>query len=231
MAQAFARFGSAVVVVDMLPLPLGPEDQDAAKVLKDVLEEDGVRFVLSAKCEKVEHVPATNEQKWPSITLTANGESIECEALLIATGRVANVEGLNLEAAGVEYQLARGITVDDQLCTTNPDIYAIGDCCNQPTARFTHTSGAMASMAVQSALFGTGLPNMAPSLKFSDMAIPRCTYTEPECASVGYNAVSAERAGIKFDTYTAPLDHNDRCILEGARDGGFVRVFCRTGTD
>merc|ERR1719335_395527 len=98
MAQAFARFGSAVTVVDMLPQPLGPEDRDAAQALRRALEEDGVRFLMNAKCEAVEHSKATAGQDWPCIVLrasvsdtTANGktpslEGIECDALLVACG-------------------------------------------------------------------------------------------------------------------------------------------------
>merc|ERR1711957_957576 len=135
------------------------------------------------------------------------------------------------EAAGVKYHKFRGIEVDDELVTANPDILAIGDCCDRPTARFTHTAGAMASMVVQKALFGEGLPSMAPGLKFSSMAVPRVTFTEPEVASVGLNQDSAKREGVELDTYTTSLDHNDRCILESARAGGSVRIFCKKGTD
>merc|ERR1719221_1565137 len=73
MAQSFARFGSKVTVVDMLPEPLGPEDQDAAKVLRQALEEDGVKFVLNAKCEAVDHTPQAAGNTWPIIRVKAAG--------------------------------------------------------------------------------------------------------------------------------------------------------------
>mmetsp|Transcript_106164 Transcript_106164/g.297198 ORF Transcript_106164/g.297198 Transcript_106164/m.297198 type:complete len:162 (-) Transcript_106164:30-515(-) len=94
-------------------------------------------------------------------------------------------------------------------------------------------AGTMAGMVVQNALFpDDGLPVNAPSRKLSGIVVPRCTYTEPEVASCG---VSTERAaaarGMNIDMYTAKLEHNDRAILEGACDAGFVKIACQEGTD
>eukprot|EP00931_Biecheleriopsis_adriatica_P066200 TRINITY_DN405_c0_g1_i2.p1 TRINITY_DN405_c0_g1~~TRINITY_DN405_c0_g1_i2.p1 ORF type:complete len:537 (-),score=104.04 TRINITY_DN405_c0_g1_i2:251-1861(-) len=236
MAQAFARFGSKVTIVDMLPQILGPEDPEAASVLQESLLRDGVKIIVGARVERVEHTPAAGADAWPTIKVFAkvgeSTETLECEVLLIAAGRVPNVEGIGLEAAGVKYHPSRGIEIDDQLHTSNPDILAIGDCCDKPQARFTHMSGTMAGMAVQNALFdGEGLPVNAPSCKLSDVIVPRCTYTEPEVASVGLNAASAKAAGIEVDEYRSTLEHNDRCILEESPQGGYSRIFCRKGTE
>merc|ERR1712025_630741 len=112
----------------------------------------------------------------------------------------------------------RGITIDDCLQTSNPDILAVGDCCNRPELRFTHMAGTMAGMAVQNSLFNEhcSLPVNAPSSRISEVVVPRCTYTEPEVASAGLNSESAKKQGMEVDVYKFNLDDNDRCILEGS---------------
>jgi len=237
LAQAFARFGSKVTVLDLLPHALGVEDADAAIVVKKALEEDGVRFLLGASTNQIELVQSGTDAEWPQIQLSVttsegSNEKIDCEVLLVATGRVPNVEGLNLEAAGVKVERA-GIVIDDELRTSNSDILALGDCCNKPAVRFTHMAGTMAGMAVQQALFSehNSLPVNAPSSKLSEIIVPRCTYTEPEVASAGLNSASAEKQGVEFDEFKFCLDDNDRAILEGAHTGGFVKIFCKKGTD
>jgi len=236
MAQAFARFGSKVVLLDLATQPMPAEDVEAASVIKSALEEDGVRFVLGAKTSKVEHLLGDGGSDWPRIVLDVSvddaEEKIECDVLLVATGRTPNVHGLGLEAADVKHD-GRGIIIDDCLQTSNPDILSVGDCCNRPELRFTHMSGTMAGMAVQNALFSEhkSLPVNAPSGKLSDIVVPRCTYTEPEVASAGLNAASAQKAGVEVDLYKFDLDDNDRCILEGSYPGCFAKVFCRKGTE
>lgn len=131
----------------------------------------------------------------------------------------------------MEYKLGQGIQVNDDLSTSNPDIFAAGDCTNLPACRFTHTAGAMGSVVVTNALFGgRGPPVLAPSTKVSEIVVPRCTFTEPEVASCGIaNLAQAERAGVEVDVFAASLEHNDRCILEGGHDG-FVKILCKKGT-
>jgi len=216
---------------------MGAEDADAATLVKKAMEEDGVRFLLGASTKKVECVQSPEGALWPRIVLhVAEGEKaseeLECDALLVATGRVANVEGLGLEAANVNTERA-GIVIDDELKTSNPDILAVGDCCNRPELRFTHMAGTMAGMAVQQALFSehADLPVNAPSPKISEVIVPRCTYTEPEVASAGLNATSAAKKGVEIDQYQFNLDDNDRCILEGSFPGCFAKVFCKKGTE
>lgn len=248
MAQAFARFGTKVTVIDLLPKAMGAEDAEASVVVQKALEEDGVRFLLGATTKKVEQNTggeATSgyaqntggEAGWPCFALhvaTESGgdEKLECEVLLVATGRIANVEGLGLEAANVKTDRA-GIVIDDELKTSNPDILAIGDCCNQPQIRFTHMAGTMAGMAVQNSLFNESgeLPVNAPSSKLSEVVVPRCTYTEPEVASAGLNEATAAKQGIEIDKFQFDLDDNDRCILEGSHPGCFVKVLCKKGTE
>ena len=167
---------------------------------------------------------------WPRIAVVfargggeaAEEERLECECLLVATGRKPEAwSGLGLEAAGVAFDAAGGVRVDDTLRTTNPNIYAVGDVCTP--FQFTHVAGAMAGIVVENALFGG-------ARRFSSLLVPWCTYTAPEVAHVGlYERDVAER-GLRCDTFTTALAHNDRAILEGATDG-FVKVHVRRGTD
>merc|ERR1739848_661359 len=159
---------------------------------------EGVRILTSAKIQSVCH---TAGDPWPEIKISIadQPEMIVCDVLMVATGRIPNVEGLDLEKAGVEYAPRVGIKVNDDLTTTNPDILAVGDVIDRPEMRFTHGAGTMAGMAVQNALFeGQGLPVNAPSNKLSELVVPRCTYTEPEVASCGIaNVDAAKKRGIE----------------------------------
>jgi pyruvate/2-oxoglutarate dehydrogenase complex dihydrolipoamide dehydrogenase (E3) component len=142
------------------------------------------------------------------------------DQLLIAVGRAPNVEGLGLEAAGVEFD-KRGVTVNDRVQTTNPRIFAAGDVCSQ--FKFTHAADFMARIVIQNALF-------KGRKKASALKIPWCTYTSPEVAHVGLNEIDAEDKGINVDTYVQHFSDVDRAILEG-EDDGLVKVHVLKGTD
>jgi pyruvate/2-oxoglutarate dehydrogenase complex dihydrolipoamide dehydrogenase (E3) component len=148
-------------------------------------------------------------------------QEIVVDRVLLAVGRSPNVERLQLEAAGVEYDLRAGVRVNDQLQTTNPRIYAAGDVCSQ--YKFTHAADAMARIVIGNALFGR-------RSKASRLIIPWCTYTSPEIARIGLSGTEAEAAGIAIETFVQPLAEIDRAILDGQSEG-FVRVHVRRGTD
>lgn len=234
MAQSFQRFGSKVTVLEGMDRILGPEDPDASAVVDKTLREEGIQLLTSVKVEKVEH---TASKPWPEIRISVElpggqKQVVACEAFLVATGRGPNVEGLGLELAGVEYK-PFGVHVNDDLTTSNPDILAVGDVMDRMEFKFTHTAGTLAGMAVQNALFpGDDLPVNAPSAKLSGVVVPRCTYTEPEVASCGISTQrAAEAKKVEVDIYSSQLDDNDRAILEGAGQGGFVKIWCEKGTD
>lgn len=236
MAQSFRRFGSEVTLLEGLGRILGPEDPQAAAVLHAVLEEEGVKIMTGLKVESVAHTSAGGDKKWPEIRISVSkdgkSEEVVCDAFLVAAGRVANVEGIGLDVAGVETNRF-GVHINDDLSTSNPDIFAVGDCVDRPDLRFTHMAGSMAGMAVQNALFpDEGLPVNAPSKKISEVVVPRCTYTEPEVASCGIaNAETAAAKGIEVDCYQGSVEHNDRSILEGDNPQGFVKIMCKKGTE
>ena len=217
MAQCFARFGSEVTLLEAAGEVLPREDPDAAAVVRAALEADGVRCVRGAGIEKVEAIDGGSRVHY--VQAGAPG-SAEGDKLLVAAGRVANVEGMGLRSAGVGSD-ASGIIVDGQLRTDNPCIYAVGDVCSQE--KFTHAADAQARIAVQNALFFR-------RLEVRRLVVPRCTYTSPELAHVGLDPQAAGLAGIKLDTLTVPMEENDRSVLDG-EEKGFLRLYLRRGSD
>jgi pyruvate/2-oxoglutarate dehydrogenase complex dihydrolipoamide dehydrogenase (E3) component len=143
------------------------------------------------------------------------------DQLLVATGRAPNVEGMGLEAVGVEYDSKTGIIVNDKLKTTNRRIYAAGDCCSK--YKFTHAADFMARIVIGNALF-------FGRARLSALTIPWCTYTSPELAHVGLTAEEAKRQGIAIDTYIQPFAQVDRAVLEGETEG-FIKVHTKKGKD
>ena len=218
LAQAFARFGSEVHLVESTHGILPREDQDAAEIVKQSIQRDGVNLLC---CGRETTVVSDSESIRLQLASHEQNYDISVDQLLVAAGRAPNVEGLNLEAVGVEYDSRTGVTVNDRLQTTNPRIYAAGDICSN--FKFTHAADFMARIVIGNALF------MGRS-KASRLVIPWCTYTEPELAHVGLSAADAARQNVAIDTFTQELSGVDRAILEGETDG-FVRVHVAKGSD
>ncbi len=222
MAQAFARFGSHVTVFELECRALPREDADAAHIVEQAMIRDGVRFVCDAKVDKVVR---QGTEKVLHITKKDRSEELVVDAILIGIGRKPNVEGLNLETVGVEYDRT-GVKVNDRLQTSSPKVFAAGDICFP--FKFTHTADAMAQIVIQNALFphpfGLGYAST------NSLVIPWCTYTEPEIAHVGMYDHEAKARGIEVETYTFPLEDVDRAILDG-QDEGFARIHIKKGTD
>src|SRR4029077_2908628 len=145
---------------------------------------------------------------------------VTCHRLLVATGRTPNLEELDLPAAGVAFDDA-GVIVDDRLRTSNRRVFAAGDVCSR--FKFTHAADAMARIVVQNALF-------FGRKRASALVIPWCTYTDPEVAHVGLYEAEARAQGIDVQTFTEPMAHVDRAVLDGDTDG-FVKVHVRAGSD
>ena len=139
----------------------------------------------------------------------------------MGVGRAPNVEGMGLEAAGVEYDSRKGVLVDDHLQTTNHRIYAAGDACMR--FKFTHTADAAARIVIQNALF-------LGRKKLSALTIPWCTYTDPEIAHVGMYEQDAEERGIPVETFVKSMSEVDRAVADGA-ENGIAKVHVRKGTD
>lgn len=212
LAQAFRRLGSAVTIIQHGPQFLGKEDPDAATILAQTFAREGIEVLLNTKVERV-----SVENGVKRIHVNQNGQSLTLTAdqILVGVGRAPNVDGLNLESAGVEFDRS-GVRVNDALQTSNPNIYAAGDICS--AFKFTHTADFGARIAVQNALFP-----FLPRKKFSDLVIPWCTYTDPEIAHVGAYPRQLDEQGIAYDTVKVEFNDVDRAVLDGDEEG-FLKV-------
>jgi pyruvate/2-oxoglutarate dehydrogenase complex dihydrolipoamide dehydrogenase (E3) component len=218
MAQAFARFGSKVLLVEALHGILPKEDSDAACIVLESLQRDGLSLLCCAK----DLTLSKAETGGVRLQVHSHGKAYDerVDEVLIGVGRAPNVEGLGLENAGVQCK-EEGVVVDDNLRTSNPRIYAAGDICSQ--YQFTHAADFMARTVIQNALF-------MGRARVSSLIIPWCTYTEPEVAHVGIYENEAQEKGIAVETYNQPLKAVDRAVLEEETDG-FARVHIKKGTD
>jgi pyruvate/2-oxoglutarate dehydrogenase complex dihydrolipoamide dehydrogenase (E3) component len=210
VTQALARFGARVTLVDREATVLPKGDPDAGRVIAAQFESEGIELVLDATVETVR-----GDDAGMVLDLRQKGQrrSLRAAALLISTGRAANVASLGLEAAGVAFD-RRGVQVDDRLRTTNRRIFAAGDVCTP--MKFTHAADAMARIALQNALF-------LGRKRVSNLVIPWVTYTDPEVAHVGLTARQAADMGDRVTTLTVDMEQVDRAVLEG-RTQGFARL-------
>jgi pyruvate/2-oxoglutarate dehydrogenase complex dihydrolipoamide dehydrogenase (E3) component len=245
MAQAFARLGSDVTLIDQAAQVLPHEDAEAAAIVARRLRADGVTLLLGATIRAASHAgldvntgapsgAAAGREGLssgaglaagaasgsgagfagaaglpPSRNASADHRSLSVggqpgDRILIAAGRVPNIDSLELPAAGVAFT-TEGVTVDDHLRTTNRRIFAAGDVCSR--FKFTHAADALARIVVRNALF-------FGRARASALIIPWCTYTDPEVAHVG---------AYDGDTITIPLVEVDRAVVDEETDG-FVRV-------
>jgi pyruvate/2-oxoglutarate dehydrogenase complex dihydrolipoamide dehydrogenase (E3) component len=218
MAQAFARFGSEVFLIETVHGILPREDRDASALVLESMVKDGVKLLCCGKGLELSNADGGGVR----LVLESHGKGydIAVDKLLVAVGRSPNVENLGLEDAGVVYS-KKGVQVNDHLQTTVSCIYAAGDICTP--YQFTHAADFMARIVIRNALF-------LGRSKASTLVIPWCTYTEPEIAHVGLYEKQAQDQGIKVDSFTRELNDVDRSVLEG-RTNGLVRVHVRKSTD
>ncbi len=218
MAQAFARFGSQVTLLEVMPQVLIREDKDAAALIQAALIRDEVTLVLGCQITGVER---DGQDTVLRVEKDGQPEEVRVDAVLLGVGRAPNVEGLNLEAVEVEFNDKQGVKVDDRLQTTNPRIYAAGDICSP--YKFTHMADALARVVIQNTLF-------VGRAKASALTVPWCTYTDPEIAHVGLYEHEAEKQGIAIQTFHQEMGQVDRAVLEGDTDG-FVKIHTQAGKD
>ena len=220
LAQSMQRLGTPTTVLGRSGRVLPKEDEDMAQIVYDQMVKDGVTFKLSvAKYQNIELTGKVLENGYPEMKLTILEKGTDkptefiCDALLIAAGRRPNVTGMNLELAKVEYDTKIGLVVNDNLRTTNPRIFGVGDCCSK--FKFTHAADFMAQTVIKNALF-------FGSSKMSDLLIPYATFTQPEIASVGLYGADLDAKGIPYRTFEKYFKDNDRAICDDSTQG-FVR--------
>jgi pyruvate/2-oxoglutarate dehydrogenase complex dihydrolipoamide dehydrogenase (E3) component len=218
LAQAFCRLGAKTIIVQHLPLFLPKEERDAAQILSAAFARDGIEVRLNTRPVNVR---TEDGQKRVDLISDDYQSTVVVDQILAGVGRLPNVDGMDLEAAGVAYDVAHGIRVDDFLKTSNPRIYAAGDACLEH--KFTHTADAAACIAVQNALF-------RGRQRLSGLVIPWCTYTDPEIAHVGLYVRQAHQQDVPVKTFTVPMHEVPRAITDG-EEVGFVKIHVRDGTD
>ena len=218
LSQALAWLGCQVTLTDAAGRVLPKEDPDASAVLAIAFGKAGVQVRVGAA---VSHVERRADQQveigatalrvhWPG------QDPVTADVVVVAAGRLPNVEDLALEVGGIEAGPV-GVRVDDHLRTTNRRVYGAGDVA--VPWRFTHAADATARVAVQNALF-------FGRRRVSTLTVPWCTYTMPEVAHVGVDGAQASASGIA--SLTVPFSELDRAVLDDAREG-FLRVYHRGG--
>ncbi len=212
LAQAFRRLGSEVDLVGNTEALLPNDEPEVGALIQRRFEQEGVRLHLGAKAVRAGGGRLT-------VQGPAGTRELHYDALLLGTGRKANVEGLNLETANVRLT-GNGVEVDQYLRTTNPNIYAAGDVAFPQ--KFTHAAMATARLCVANALDGAGRPAR-------ELVVPHCTYTDPEVAQVGLTPRHASEAGIAIDEYRLALAKVERAFIDGEEEG-FAAIYTRRGT-
>ena len=205
-AQAFSRLGAKVYVVERLGTILGFDDEDMTSALREILEAEGVQFYLDSGVVRVNDLGNEKEVIYKKGDET---KSIRAEAIVVATGRKANLSGLGIESIGVAIE-RRGLKLDARLRTTQKHIYGAGDVTG--THQFTHAAGYEGGIVVSNAIFH--LPR-----KVNYTYFPWVTYTDPELANIGMNEKAAKAAGIHYTVWTEEFRNNDRSLAEGALTG------------
>ncbi len=213
LAQAYRRLGSQVTVIEATA-PLSNEDPELTAIVLACLREDGVKILTQAAIKKISKSKA-------GIVIEIEGHGkITGSHLLVATGRAANVEGLNLEAAGVVYT-AKGVAVDKGLRSSQKHIYAVGDVAGG--LQFTHVANYHAALIIQNALFRLPVSNRTD-------IIPHVTFTDPELAQVGHTEAEAVKEyGTSIKVVRLPFHDNDRAQAEGKTAGLIKAVIGKRG--
>ena len=220
LAQCFARFGSAVTQVEMLPRLLVREDPEVSEVIAKRFAAEGIDVRVGHKAKAV----IVADQEKVLVTEAAGGEyRIAFDAILCAVGRTPRIEGYGLDTLGIPLTRSKTIQTNEHLQTVYPNIYACGDVAGP--YQFTHTASHQAWYAATNALFGA-----FKRFRADYSVVPWATFTDPEVARVGLNETEAEEKKIDHEITTYALDDLDRAITD--EEGvGFVKVLTAKGSD
>lgn len=218
LTQAFARLGAQVTQVEMAPRILLREDPDVSELVAQRFRAEGIAVLVDHKAKQF---TVENGEKILIAEHEGRDVRIPFDGLLVAVGRVANLEGYGLEELGIA--TGRTVDVNEFLQTSFPNIYAAGDVAGP--YQFTHTAAHQAWYAAVNALFD-------PFKKFrADYAvIPWATFVDPEAARVGLNEIEAKERAIPYEATVYGIDDLDRAIADGEAHG-FVKVLTVPGKD
>jgi dihydrolipoamide dehydrogenase len=203
-ASIFNRFGTEVTIIEMLPRLIPQEDEDASKELAKQFGRREITLQLEKQCTKVE------ETGGGLTVYFGDGETVECDLMLVSVGRGPNVENLGLESTGVELDRRKGIAADEHRRTTVPHIYAVGDCAGY--WQLAHTAFREGEVAAENACGHDAIVD--------NRAVPRPIYTDPEIAGVGLTEAEArEQYGDDVATGRFPWIANARALMQNETIG------------
>ena len=220
LAQCFARFGSQVTQVELLPRLLAREDPEISQRMTERFEAEGINVLLGHKAKTFE---IQNNEKVLIAERGGRDVRIAFDHLLVAVGRAANTRGYGLEELGIPVAATGTVQTNEYLQTVYPNIYACGDVAGP--YQFTHTASHQAWYAAVNALFGR-----IRKFKADYSVIPWATFTDPEVARVGLNETEAREKNVPYEVTTYGLDDLDRAIADGEAHG-VVKVLTVPGQD
>ena len=218
LTQCFARFGSKVTQVEMLPRIMIREDVEVSAIVKAKFEAEGVSVLVNHKAKQV---VIENGEKFLVVENEGQEKRIAFDEILCAVGRIANTTGYGLEELGIPAN--KVVETNEYLETIYPNIFACGDVAGP--YQFTHTAAHMAWFASVNALFGK-----FKKFKVDYSVVPWATFTDPEVARVGINEQEAVEKKIAHDVHVYGIDDLDRAIADGEARG-FVKVITVKGSD
>jgi pyruvate/2-oxoglutarate dehydrogenase complex dihydrolipoamide dehydrogenase (E3) component len=221
LGQVLARLGVKVTILQRPCQLLPREDSDVAEVLQRQLEREDLRIVFAAEARSAAR--QDNSVRLDCLHKDGSGFQLNGEALLVAAGRIPNIDKLNLDAAGVWFN-KRGVIVNEYLQTSQPHIYAAGDIAG--SFQFTHLADAHARVVVRNIL----MPLQLLRQKSEIAVLPWVTYTDPEIAHVGFGEREAQKSNMAYDLFVVPLEEVDRAVVE-SEEIGFAKVLTAKDSD
>ena len=220
LTQCFARLGSKVTQVEMLPRIMSREDPEFSELVMNRFRAEGIEVLVNHKAKEVR---VEDGGKVVVVEVDGIEKRIACDEILCAVGRAANTQGYGLEELGIPTTKQKTVEVNEFLQTIYPNIFACGDVTGP--YQFTHTASHMAWYASVNALFGR-----FRKFRVDYSVIPWATFTDPEVARVGLNELEAKEKKIPYEVFTYGIDDLDRAIADGEAHG-MVKVLTRPGTD
>ncbi|QFG77318.1 mercury(II) reductase [Acidithiobacillus sp. 'AMD consortium'] len=211
LAQAFARLGSQVTILARGTLFLR-EDPAIGEAITAAFRAEEIEVLERTQASQIAYADGE------FVLATGHGE-IHADKLLVATGRAPNTHGLNLEAAGVAVNAQGAIVIDQGMRTNSPNIYAAGDCTDQP--QFVYVAAAAGTRAAINMMGGSAALDLT--------AMPAVVFTDPQVATVGYSDAEAQHDGIETDSRTLTLDNVPRA-LANFDTRGFIKLIAEKGS-
>jgi pyruvate/2-oxoglutarate dehydrogenase complex dihydrolipoamide dehydrogenase (E3) component len=216
--QMFRRFGSKVTVVEMAPRLISREDEDVSQGVKEIFEAEGIEVRLGAECLSVER---EGNGVAAGVECQEGAPRVSGTHLLLAVGRVPNTDDLGLEAAGIATDKRGYIEVDEALRTSNPNVWALGDCNGK--GAFTHTAYNDYEIVADNLLSNAGR-------KWTDRVPAYALYTDPPLGRVGMSEAEIRKSGLKARVGKRPMTRVARAVEKGETQG-FLKIHVERGSE